>query len=297
MLSANPTPRVVVRTPAAPVALLSQRRLIRPPDPAIRGRTLQYMPAKAVPSHNAVRRLLHCAFRDAASVLDVTYGAGGCWKLPLPPGIDLTTNDLDPDAGANLRLDYRATGLADGTFDVVVYDPPHTADNGQSGYFWARYRGTARGNDALVDDVVAGSLEAWRVSRLGIIVKLTDASHGSELVMLSYEVIRALGARAYGQITTYRPAGIADPKHTVQRTPDSNGAIYLAFRHGSHQHRDFDRLYGRPVSRLESLNSTRKRCDSCDTPMLSNRRSDARTCSDRCRTALKRRLDRRDGRG
>src|SRR6266540_2675654 len=128
-----------------PARALTARPVLRPPDPAIQGPTLQYMANPPVASHDAVRRLAHLAARDAEGALDLTYGAGGCWRAPLPPGIALTTNDLDRSLPTDLHLDYRATGLRDGSFDLVVYDPPHTADNGEHGHFCARYRGAAKG--------------------------------------------------------------------------------------------------------------------------------------------------------
>jgi hypothetical protein len=219
-------------------------RLIRPPDPAIEDRTLQAMPEGSTKSHGAVRRLLHLAFRDGHTILDLTYGSGGCWSPPSPPGIRLSTNDLCPDVPAQHHRDYRATGLPDGAYDVVVFDPPHTADQSAVSYFGRRYRSAVKGNDALVEDVVAGALEAFRIGAVGVIVKVADTNHGSEFVQLSYAVTAALG-RPYTQLLTYRPSGIANPRHVAQRVPDSTVAVYLAFRKDSHKHRDFDTLFAR----------------------------------------------------
>lgn len=258
---------------------------IRPPDPSFDRRLLprtgRYSNAQAM------RLLSHCYFRDAHTALDLTFGAGTFWKGPRPPGLDVLGNNLDPSSSAELHLDFTDTGLPDESYDLAVYDPPHTADNGKGGIFFARYRGTAKGNQELVEDVIAGALEAWRVARLGIIVKVCDSSHGGEFVMLSYAVIAALGTRPYASITAYRPTGITDPKHRIERVPKSNGAIYLAFRKDGHQHRSFDYLYARqPLSRLADLSEPR-RCAICDT-LLGDRRSDATTCSDACRQRARR---------
>jgi len=40
-----------------------------------------------IASHEAVRRVVELAFRDATSVLDLTYAAGCFWRDPLPPAI------------------------------------------------------------------------------------------------------------------------------------------------------------------------------------------------------------------
>jgi hypothetical protein len=110
-------------------------RLIRPPDPAIVGTTLTYMPIK---SAEAVRRLVDLAFRDAHTALDLTYAHGGFWRDPLPPGLQLTTSNRDLSSRVGLHLDFTATGLPEGSYDLVVYDPPHIANAGQASIMGAR---------------------------------------------------------------------------------------------------------------------------------------------------------------
>src|SRR5205823_4567379 len=140
---------------------------IRPSDPAIRGPTLRYM---GIRSHEAVRRLAHLAFRDAHTALDLTYLRGAFWRDPLPPGLVVTGNNLDPASGAELHLDFRETGLPDGAFDLVVLDPPHVADAGTNGIMGKRY-GTVRGTAALRELIDIGCREARRVAKVGVLVK------------------------------------------------------------------------------------------------------------------------------
>jgi hypothetical protein len=118
---------------------------IRPPDSSIRGVPMHYMP---VVSAAATRRILHLAYRDCWTVLDLTYGAGGFWRDPLPPGIALTTNNPDPASAADLHVDFTATGLADSAYDLVIYDPPHLADGGRRSIMAARF-GTVKGTAGL----------------------------------------------------------------------------------------------------------------------------------------------------
>src|SRR3712207_9308891 len=77
--------RGVTVTASATLVTQSRKpaRAIRPPDPIIRGTTLAYMP---IDGHEATRRLVHLAFRDAHTALDLTYAHGGFWREPLPPG-------------------------------------------------------------------------------------------------------------------------------------------------------------------------------------------------------------------
>lgn len=229
-----------------------QHLLIRPPDPAIVGTTLTYM---AIRSHDAVRRLLHLAFRDAHTLLDLTYAAGGFWKRPFPPGIALTSNSLNASALADLDLDFTETGLPDGSYDLAVYDPPHIADGGRASIMAGRY-GTIKSTAALRSLVQAGAREAWRISSVGVLVKVADSSHGGELLLLSDWVKAVIPMQPYVVLHTVRPGYLRDGKHRAYRVPRSNGAVWLAFRKAGHRHMDFDRLYARQAPLLEQLRLT-----------------------------------------
>jgi hypothetical protein len=254
---------------------------IRPPDPAIVGTTMAYMP---IGSAEAVRRLAHLAFRDCSTALDLTYAHGRFWRDPLPPGLTVTSNNLDPKSSADLHLDFTATGLPDGAYDLAVYDPPHLADLGADSIMGRRF-GTVKGTPGLHLMVTAGAREAWRIARVGILVKLADHSHGSRFLALTQWVYDELGADVYFSAHTTRPPLAS---HRRQRVPLNNGADWLIFRKDGGTHRDFDRLYERQqMSRIANLADAR-RCPMCDTP-LSDRRRDAATCSDACRKQRQRR--------
>jgi hypothetical protein len=216
--------------------------VIRPPDPLLQGRVaLTYM--VDTPSYLAVRHLLHLAFRDCETVLDLTYGHGRFWRPPLPPGIRLLRNTLDPEREAEHHLDYTATGLAAEGVDLAIFDPPHTADNGATGHFRGIYGGTAKGSRALQTDITSGVREAWRLARIGILVKVADSSHGGEFLYESAWVQWAIGMNPYAILHTVKKQPLRDPKHRVQRVPRSNGAVYLAFRKDQRKHTDWDMLY------------------------------------------------------
>lgn len=257
---------------------------IRPPDPSIKGRTLMYGPYS---SAEATRRYIHLAFRDALTAIDLTAAHGGFWRPPVPPGLAITTNNLDPASRADLHLDFTDTGLSDGAYDLAVYDPPHLADLGADSIMGKRF-GSAMGSGGLDALVTAGVREAWRIARVGILVKLADSSHGGEFLQLSRWVLEQFDAQPYFVAHTTRPP-LEDGKWKVQRVPRSNGAVYLVWRKDGHQHRDFDALYERQMSRLSRLEDTRKRCLSCDILMAAGRRCDAITCSARCRKRWERR--------
>jgi hypothetical protein len=220
--------------------------MIRPPDPAIVGTTLTYMP---ISSAEATRRLVHLAFRDAHTALDLTHAHRGFWRDPLPPGLTVTSNNLDPKAAADLHLDFTATGLPDGPYDLVVYDPPHVADAGADSILGQRF-GSVRGTAALRELIEAGAREAWRVARVGILVKIADHSHQGEHQGLSDWVKASIPMPLYTQLHTVRPSYLRDGKHRATRVPRNNGATYLAYRKDSHRHRDFDARYQRQEARV-----------------------------------------------
>jgi hypothetical protein len=261
-------------------------RAIRPPDPLVRGTPLEYM--RASTSHEPTRVLVHFAFRDCSSVLDLTYAHGGFWRDPLPPGLRVATNNLDPSSAAELHLDFTRTGLPDAAYDVAVYDPPHVADGG-AGSIIARRFGTVRGTDALRGLIVAGAREAWRIASVGVLVKVTDHSHGGEFLSQSDWVKAALPVLPYVVLHAYRGGYLRDGKHRVQRVPRSNGAVYLAFRKDGYRHKDFDRLYARQPAalRLGAL-MVLGRCATCNGPLGDGRR-DRISCSGACRQKAYRR--------
>ena len=255
---------------------------IRPPDPKVDGATLRF---GRYSSAEAVRRYIDLAYRDCHTVLDLTYAAGCFWRGSRPPGLTLTTSNRDPLARTDLHVDFINSGLRDASYDLVVFDPPHVANLGADSLY-ARY-GSARSSADLFHLVTAGVREAWRLAAIGLLVKITDSSHGGEFLELSRWVADELGAVPYFVAHTVRKSATKDPKHQVQRVPKNNGATYLLYRKDGARHLEFDALYDRQMSRLGPLLTVR-RCASCDNLMPAGRRADATTCSDRCRQRLRR---------
>lgn len=276
---------------------------IRPPDPTIRDRTLMYGPYS---SAEASRRYIHLAFRDAHTAIDLTAAHGGFWKPPMPPGLAITTNNLDPTSRADLHLDFTDTGLDDGAYDLAVYDPPHLADLGAESIMGKRF-GSATGSDGLDALVTAGVREAWRIARVGILVKLADSSHGGEFLQLSRWVAEQFDVQPYFVAHTTR-SPLEDGKWKVQRVPRSNGAVYLVWRKDGHQHCDFDGLYERQerrnvkrsqreLTREMARKKRPKRCSECFTLLDQSARKVRRTCSLACRLRAHRRRLKEDGNG
>ena len=258
---------------------LGRSRLIRPPDPAIRSTTVAY---GRYNSAEACRRLVHLAFRDAHSALDLTFAAGRFWRDPLPPGLLITSNNLDARAATDLHVDFRATGLADGAYDLVVYDPPHVADGGANGIMARRY-GSIRTTASLRELIVDGAQEAWRIARVGIVVKVTDHHHGGAFIDETDWIRRAIPAHPYTRLSTVRARGLASARQWhAERVPRSNGAVYLVYRRDDHHHVDFDALYRRQALQLAARFGAPAGCHTCNAPLPIGR-SDRTTCSSACR--------------
>ena len=78
----------------------------------------------------------------------------------------------------------RGPGWPTTAWDLVVIDPPHVADAGAASIMGSRY-GTVKGIAALRELIEAGIREAWRVSSVGILVKVADHAHQGEHLALS----------------------------------------------------------------------------------------------------------------
>jgi hypothetical protein len=252
--------------------------VIRPPDPKLGGdvglRIHRYTSAQAT------RILLNAFFRDAHTAIDLTHGAGRFWQPPHPPGLTITTNNLDPGAPTDLHVDFTATGLPDGSHDVAIIDPPHLPHLSPTSFMAKRY-GTVRSTGGFRSMIEAGAAEAWRIARVGIVVKLADYPNGGAYLPLTSWATERLGVcPVFVMHSEGRPS--PRPKGEVGRVPRSNGADWLVFRQDGSRYPDFVKLYERQqASRITSLEPAR-RCSICDTP-LDGRRRDAVTCSDRCR--------------
>lgn len=136
-------------------------------------------------------------------VLDVTAGNElGFWNEWLPAR--LTTNDLDPNADTQYHWDARSLPVDDGTFDVVVFDPPY-ANRGTSRlpmdprYGLGEYRTRAAVEQLLID----GTVEALRASRRLVLVKCQDASVASQYrpqTYLVWDAARTVNARLVAEL-------------------------------------------------------------------------------------------------
>lgn len=248
--------------------------MIRPPDPRVPETPLRL---GAYSSAQASRILLHCFFRDAHDAIDLTHGAGQFWKPPYPPGLTIITNNIDPATPTDFHVDFTSTGLPDAAYGVAIYDPPHLPHLAPTSFMAQRY-GTVRSSAGFQSMIEAGALEAWRISSVGLIVKLADFPNGGAYLPLTSWATEALGvAPCYVMHTVGRPS--PRPKGELGRVPRNNGADWLVFRKDGRRYPDFVRLY----ERQQALQiDSGVRCSICNGPIV-GRRVVATTCSDACR--------------
>jgi hypothetical protein len=177
---------------------------------------LRYMPA-GTPAPMLIASILRTLFPDAATAVDLTPGRHGFWSEQVPIHVAVTFCERD----------FRAAPYADEAFDVSLFDPPHLADAGGMSIMGRRF-GTYPNQD-LEAIVRQGCREAWRVARLGTIVKLTDHVHGRRFVRMSGWGISELG-EPFDVVHHTRTKPLIDPRWREQLSAYNNGSTYLIWR-------------------------------------------------------------------
>lgn len=185
---------------------------------------------------SVVARMLTVLYTDAVSVLDATYGNGEFWRGSTRR---VTGLDLSPTRARDVCADFTALPFADGAFDVVVFDPPYIADPSRRGTSQMAGRfGSYPSIPAMQAAVEAGCREAWRVGRLGVLVKVQDQIRSGRWLEMTEWVRAAIGQPPYQRVDAIRSsAKMRGANWGEQYSAYGNGATFLAFRHGSQYHR------------------------------------------------------------
>lgn len=131
---------------------------------------------------------LHFAPHDKPlTVLDLTFGRGVFWRWDWERwSILRTTNDLHV-AGVDHREDFKKTMFEDKAFDVVLFDPPFTANGASRDGHQKRYgsdrsmEGAPQNASQVQDLLVDGIVEACRIARYGLIVKTQDVTESKRV--------------------------------------------------------------------------------------------------------------------
>ncbi len=187
-----------------------------------------------LPTPIIVAQILRVYFPNASTAFDLTGGDGGFWDGS--ELLEVTRLIVDPDKSpSGTAEDFRdLSHLADDAFDVTLFDAPHNADAGEESVMGERY-GTYAGA-GLEDAIQRGAKEAWRIGRLGAVVKVTDQIHGQQYVLESDWVRAAIGQKPFDEVYAVRPNPMIDPKWGEQLSAYNNGSTYLIFRKDGPKH-------------------------------------------------------------
>jgi hypothetical protein len=189
-------------------------------------------------SAQTVAKMLRVLFPDAATVLDATWGTGRFWDGSAT--VRVTGLDISPHGRPAVMGDFTRLPFRDQSFDAVIFDPPYLTDVSKAGTSQMGRRFGAYGSDSEIEDsIAAGCREAWRVARLGVIVKVSQHTHESRFVDMQGWVRDALGQALYGQVEQVRQSSKmvgANWSADAQLSVWCNSATFMAFRHGDQRH-------------------------------------------------------------
>lgn len=180
-------------------------------------------------SAETIADLVRILFRDARTALDTTYGSGKFWTGDHT--LKVTGLDQNPERAKHVCGDFTKLPFADDSFDLVVFDPPYHTDmgRGKPSVMGDRF-GTYATIPELQTAVRAGCKEAWRVARLGVIVKCQDYIHAQRAVWMSLWVWAAFPVQPYDAKHVYRSQKMLDPKWTRQLSVWRNHTTYWVYR-------------------------------------------------------------------
>lgn len=121
------------------------------------------------------------------TALDLTWGKGSFWRRWLDLwAVRLTRNDLHV-SDAEYHHDFKRTPWPERSFDVVVFDPPFTANGPSRDGRQKRYgsdrsvAGAPQRAQAVRDMLEAGLREAMRLARYALIVKTQDVTESQRV--------------------------------------------------------------------------------------------------------------------
>ncbi len=171
-------------------------------------------------------------------ILDATVNSGRFWRGSQRRVIGL---DIDPRHRPAVCADNSSMPFPDGTFDVVVYDPPHIPNQGRdkSKDFNTRFglgaRSAKENGYSFAHTYPAFVREAWRVlEKEGILLcKIADYVHNHRYQWAHVELIvaaRSVGFTACDCIIKVRKGPIVDPKWKVAHHSRRQHCYWIIFR-------------------------------------------------------------------
>lgn len=189
-------------------------------------------------SAQTIAKIMRVLFPDARTVCDLTYGSALFWRGS--EGLSIVGMDKNPAKYPHVIGDFTCAPFADRSFHVAVLDPPFHTDpgRGKPGIMSTRF-GSYKNLDDLEEAVTAGVKEAWRISRLGIIVKSQNYKHSNRAIWMTDWIRRAVpDQEPYDEIHQISRSKVIDQKWTRQLSAWSNCSTLTVFRHDGPIHRE-----------------------------------------------------------
>ena len=168
-------------------------------------------------------------------ILDATVNEGRIWGRG-KSRYKYTGMDVDPSVHPNVVGDNTSMPFADESWDVIVYDPPHTGDQGKSKF--ARVYGTGvaverTGGLAHTYPAFLGEARRVLLPEGLLLVKLADCTHANRFHFATAEfdsAAKKYGFELQGCHMLPRKSVIIDPKWKKARHPRQNHATWMAFK-------------------------------------------------------------------
>jgi hypothetical protein len=142
-------------------------------------------------------------------VLDMTHGNGTFWRGE--SDVLVTGLDIVPARARDVAADFTRLPFVDDAFDVCVFDPPYLADTAKAGTSLVGRRfGSYVTQRHVWEAVDAGVREAWRVSRIGVLVKVANHTHGLVAVRMTDGGVRLMDPRLAATVTEKQWAAVVE---------------------------------------------------------------------------------------
>jgi SAM-dependent methyltransferase len=168
-------------------------------------------------------------------ILDASVNKGRIWGRG-KSRFKYVGMDIDPAVEPDVVGDNTNMPFSDNSWDIVVYDPPHTGEQGKSKFAPIYGTGVSVARDGSLTHTYPAFLrEARRVlkPRGLLLVKLADCTHRNKFQFATaefYMATRQFDFELQGNHVLPRKNVIIDPKWKKASHPRQNHCTWMAFR-------------------------------------------------------------------